>query len=169
MIKRDLDLARQWAALLTELGNNVLAGKRPKDLNSVLFLIGVQELGRGAQNFSKEEKQDLMHIGICKALSYSGFYELEGLDKDGWPHWVLVKKLPHFDLLEQEKLLKTHVIEYFEKEFNWVWVDEGGGAKPDQGPRPKIQPPQGTSQDSPDEDPPQFTFLGFAPDSESPQ
>ena len=91
-------------------------GKKPKDLNGVLFLIGVQELGHGTKIFTKEEKQDLMHIGICKVLSLSGYYTLEGLDKDGWPHWKLVKKLPHFDLLEQERLLKMHVLEYFEKE-----------------------------------------------------
>jgi hypothetical protein len=117
MFKRDLDLDRKWHSLLIEV--ETLIGKKPKDLNGVLFLIGVQELGRGKQIFSKEEKQDLMHIGICKVLSYSGYYVLEHLDKEGWPHWKLIKKLPHFDLLEQEKLLKMHVIEYFEKEFNW--------------------------------------------------
>ena len=121
MFKRDLDLERKWNSLLEEL--NSLIGKKPKDLNGVLFLIGVQELGKGNRNFSKEEKQDLMHIGICKVLSLSGYYELEGLDKDGWPHWRVVKKLPHFDLLEQEKLLKTHVMEYFEQEYNWVYPD----------------------------------------------
>lgn len=117
MYKRDLDLDRAWAALLTEVGK--IIGKRPKDLNGILFLIGVQELGQGNRVFSKEEKQDLMHIGICKVLSFSGFYELQGQDSDGWPHWKLVKKLPHFDLLEQEKFLKWHVIEYFEKEYDW--------------------------------------------------
>src|SRR5690606_17553314 len=94
-------------------------GKKPKDLNSVLFLIGVQELGEGQKTFSKEEKQDLMHIAICKVLSMSGYYELEGLDNEGWPHWKLIKKLPHFDLLEQERFLKMHVMEYFEKELQW--------------------------------------------------
>lgn len=117
MFKRDLEMEKSWASLLTAL--ETMIGKRPKDLNSVLFLIGVQELGQGTKVFAKEEKQDLMHIGICKVLSLSGYYELEGLDQDGWPHWKLVKKLPHFDLLEQEKLLKMLVIEYFEKEFDW--------------------------------------------------
>ncbi|MEM6360303.1 MAG: hypothetical protein AAF149_17045 [Bacteroidota bacterium] len=114
MVKKDLEQERLWQALLNSLEINV--GKKPKDLNAVLFLIGVQELGKGKRTFSKEEKQDLMHIAICKVLSMSGFYELEGLDEDGWPHWKLVKKLPHFDLLEQERLLKMHVIEYFQKE-----------------------------------------------------
>ena len=118
MFKRDLDMDRLWDALLTELG--VLIGKKPKDLNAVLFLIGVQELGKGNRPFSKEEKQDLMHIGICKVLSFSGYYELHGTDKDGWPHWKMIKKVPHLDLLEQEKFLKIHVLEYFEKEFNWT-------------------------------------------------
>ncbi len=114
MYKKDLELERQWNSLLEKLKQVV--GKKPSDLNAVLFLIGVQELGKGNKNFSKEEKQDLMHIAICKVLSYSGFYELEGLDEDGWPHWKLSKKLPGFDLMEQEKLLKSHILEYFEKE-----------------------------------------------------
>lgn len=117
MFKRDLDLERSWSALLT--GLETLLGKKPKDLNAVVFLIGVQELGKGSKVFSKEEKQDLMHIGICKVLSLAGYYELEGQDQDGWPHWKMIKKLPHFDLLEQEKLLKMQVLEYFENEFEW--------------------------------------------------
>ncbi len=114
MFKRDLTLDLNWQTLLTNL--ETFMGKRPKDLNGVLFIIGVQELGKGFLRFSKEEKQDLMHIAICKVLSLSGYYELEGLDKEGWPHWKMIKKLPHFDLLEQEKLLKMHVLEYFERE-----------------------------------------------------
>jgi len=118
MFKRDLVLEKTWARLLADLEQ--IIGKKPKDLNGVLFLIGVQELGKGKRVFSKEEKQDLMHIAICKVLSLSGYYELEGLDEEGWPHWKMIKKLPHFDLLEQEKLLKMHVLEYFEKEFRWA-------------------------------------------------
>jgi hypothetical protein len=116
MYKKDLEIERKWQALRLRLKDVI--GRKPKDMNAILFLIGVQELGRGPKTFSKEEKQDLMHIAICKVLSLSGFYELEGLDDEGWPHWKLVKKLPHFDLMEQEKLLKLHVIEYFEQEMN---------------------------------------------------
>ena len=117
MFKRDLESEKNWQSLLSEIGR--MLGQIPKDLNGVLFLIGVQELGKGHQLFTKEQKQDLMHIAICKVLSYSGYYVLEGLDSEGWPHWKLVKKLPRFDLLEQEKLLKIHVMEYFETEFDW--------------------------------------------------
>ncbi len=116
MIKKDLELARLWSALLKDLA--LVIGKNPKDLNGVLFLIGVHELGQGVKQFSKEEKQDLLHIAVCKVLSLSGFYQLEGLDEEGWPHWRLTKPLPHFDLFEQEKLLKMHILEYFEKEIN---------------------------------------------------
>lgn len=114
--KKDIDLERQWVKLMGVLDEKI--NKGPKDLNAVLFLIGVQELGRGVNSFSKEEKQDLMHIAICKVLSYAGFYDLEGIDEDGWPHWKLMRELPHFDLLEQEKLLKMHIIEYFERELD---------------------------------------------------
>lgn len=128
MFKRDLDLERNWSALLGDLES--IIGKKPKDLNGVIFLIGVQELGHGTKIFSKEEKQDLIHIGICKVLSLSGYYVLEGLDEEGWPHWKLIKKLPHFDLLEQERLLKMHVMEYFEKEYDWAPPASGNTPEP---------------------------------------
>ena len=121
MYKKDLEQARKWSRLLGLIEANF--GKKPKDLNGVLFLIGVQELGQGHRHFSKEEKQDLMHIAICKVLSFTGYYELEGVDKEGWPHWKLIKKLPRFDLLEQEQLLKLSVIDYFLKELNWEIPD----------------------------------------------
>jgi hypothetical protein len=90
--------------------------KRPTDLESVLFLIGVQELGQGHAHFTKEQKQDLMHIATCKVLSYSGFYVLEGLDSEGWPHWNLVSPVPTLNLKEQDLLLKAHIVHYFESE-----------------------------------------------------
>lgn len=114
MNSEDLQLEFRWGQLLNKIHQAL--GVRPKDLHGVLFLIGVQELGKGYQPFSKEEKQDLMHIAICRLLSRLGFYELEGIDKDGWPHWRLLKPLPQFDLAEQEKLLKMQAIAYFEEE-----------------------------------------------------
>jgi hypothetical protein len=114
MIKKDFEHELKWQEVLLKLEK--IIGKKPQDLKSVLFLIGVQELGKGVKNFTKEEKRDLMHIAICKLLSLSGFYELEGIDESGWPHWKVKKNLPHFDILEQEKLLKMHVIEYFEQD-----------------------------------------------------
>nr|MBI1231376.1 hypothetical protein [Cytophagales bacterium] len=115
MFKKDLDLEIRWGKLLSGLAG--LFQKKPTDLNAVLFIIGVQELGKGNRVFTKEEKQDLMHIAVCKILSLSGFYSLEFIDQDGWPHWTLVNELPHLNAAEQEKMLKLHVLEYFEREF----------------------------------------------------
>lgn len=115
MYKKDVELEKHWQHLLLQLRHWL--GKKPGNLEAVLFLIGVNELGQGIKDFSKEEKQDLMHIAVCKVLSLSGFYQLEGLDESGWPHWKPLKKLPHFDLLDQQKLLKMHILEYFEKEY----------------------------------------------------
>lgn len=116
IINNDDEIEQAWKVLVKELTGHF--GKKP-DLQAILYLIGVQELGKGNQRFTKEEKQDLMHIAICKVLSFSGYYELEGLDEEGWPHWKLVKKLPFFDLLSQEVYLKMHVLEYFEKEIGF--------------------------------------------------
>lgn len=117
VFKKDLELQKEWLELLYKLKETT--GKRPADLNAVLFLIGVQELGKGNRTFSKEEKQDLMHIAICKVLSLVGYYKLDGIDEDGWPHWTPLKKLPRFDLMEQEKLLKIQIIQYFKEEIGW--------------------------------------------------
>lgn len=108
------DISSSWRTLLDFLKANV--GKKPSNLKGVLFLIGVQELGKGNLDFTKEEKQDLIHIAVCKVLSYAGYYELEGYDADGWPHWKLVKELPKFDLFTQENLLKHYVIYFFRTE-----------------------------------------------------
>lgn len=83
------------------------------DLNAILFLIGVQELGRWKSTFTKEEKQDLMHIAICRLMSYDGIYDFAGRDQDGWPHWKQVKKVSVRGVEEQEQWLKKHVIQYF--------------------------------------------------------
>lgn len=108
-----MTIEKEWMQLIDRL--KPMLGKEP-NLDAILFLIGIQELGQGFKHFSKEEKQDLMHIGTCRVLSSSGYYSLEGTDQEGWPHWKLEKKLPAISLKEQEEMLKMHIIEYFEKE-----------------------------------------------------
>ena len=107
----DQPLDVQWEHLLDTVEQ--LTGKKPADLNGVLFLIGVQELGQGPKRFTKEQKQDLMHIDICKVLSLSSYYLFEKRDKEGWPHYILNRALPQGGIDKQEALLKMHVIEYF--------------------------------------------------------
>lgn len=83
------------------------------DLNSILFLIGVQELGYLQDEFTKEEKQDLMHIAVCTLLSPLEYYEWVGRDQDGWPHYKPTKQIDAIGVEEQEKLLKEQIVEYF--------------------------------------------------------
>lgn len=84
------------------------------DIKVILFLIGVQELGKGPRKFSKRQKEELMHVANCRLFSELGFYELEGLDQDGWPHWKKMKPIPAYNVLEQEMLMKTLIVKYFE-------------------------------------------------------
>ena len=86
------------------------------DIKVMLFLIGVQELGQGPRKFSKRQKEELMHIATCKLFSQMGFYELEGLDQDGWPHWKLKENLPYLDAKQQNKLIIDSIIDYFKRE-----------------------------------------------------
>ncbi|MEI9944146.1 MAG: hypothetical protein WDN26_07955 [Chitinophagaceae bacterium] len=105
------DLQVRWWGLEAKLVERF--DKKP-DLESILFLIGIQEFGNTKQKFTKEEKQDLMHIAICHLLTPSGYYEMEGIDADGWPHFKQLKPMPDMDPIAQENFLKDHVLLYFE-------------------------------------------------------
>ncbi len=106
------ELNVKWKQLLVQLTEQF--GEEP-DLQTILFLIGVNELGKGAQDFSKSEKMDLMHIATCRLLSQYGYYIFEGNDEEGWPHWTLVEKLPSLKLGQQEDLLREAALSYFEE------------------------------------------------------
>jgi len=104
------DLNTDWKELLQKLEPQFGEGL---ELEGIIFLVGVQELGQGFRKFSKSEKMDIMHIAICRLLSGWGYYELEGTDKDGWPHWKVVEKLPPLNVVQQQLLLKEAIVEYF--------------------------------------------------------
>ena len=85
------------------------------ELQGVLFLIGVQELGKGHRVFGKDEKLGLIHIAVCTLLEGYGYYEFQGKDEDGWPHWKSTEKLPSLKPMEQERLVKQAIVLYFQK------------------------------------------------------
>ena len=88
-------------------------GKKP-DVEAVLFLLGIQEVRNLKKKFTKEQKQDLMHVAVCTVLAQSGYYEVEKFDDDGWPHFRQLKALPQYNIIEQENFLKDHILLYFE-------------------------------------------------------
>ena len=105
------DLQVRWLKLRIKLKEKF--GIKP-DMNGILMIIGVQELGQGPQDFSKEQKQDLMHIAVCTILAASGYYIYDGHDEEGWPHFTQLKPLPELGLIEQENFLKDHALLYFQ-------------------------------------------------------
>jgi len=107
------DLQARWWKLEEKLMERF--EKKP-DMETILFLIGVQELGDIKEKFSKEQKQDLMHVAVCSLLSPSGYYELEMVDEEGWPHYRQLKALPVFNIIEQENFMKDHILLYFENQ-----------------------------------------------------
>ena len=105
------DLQTRWWKLEETLMAKF--GKKP-DMEAILFLIGIQEIGNLKKEFTKEQKQDLMHVAVCTVLAQSGYYLFEGRDEEGWPHFAQVKELPVYELIEQENFLKDHVLLYFD-------------------------------------------------------
>ncbi len=92
------------------------------DMNTMLILIGIQELGIWQSKWTKEEKQDLMHVAVCRLLSQDGYYEFVGRDNDGWPHYKQIRKIDSSGIENQELLLKREAIKYFDilsKDNNW--------------------------------------------------
>ncbi len=106
------DLQQRWWNLEAKLVERF--NKKP-DMEAILFLIGMQETGFVKEKITKEQKQDLMHVAVCSLLSSSGYYELEGKDADGWPHFRQLKPMPDMNMMEQENFLKDHVLLYFEQ------------------------------------------------------
>ena len=106
------DLSGKWESILNILSNEFNKGD-DLDIESVIYLIGVQELGNPNIKFNKDQKIDLMHIAICRLLEPYGFYEFDYVDKDGWPHYKIINKLPNLKSGEQSILMKESIINYF--------------------------------------------------------
>lgn len=104
----------RWDNLIKKLSNDFNDGELI-DLEGVIYLIGIQELGFFDKKFKKDEKVNLMHIAICKLLEPYGYYKFEFVDEDGWPHYSLNSNLPKLKPGEQSILMKESIISYFLK------------------------------------------------------
>jgi hypothetical protein len=109
----DYDFELRWNKMRTQIEGTF---GEEIDLEALLFLIGVQELGQGLRKFKKDEKLDLMHIAICRVLEPYGFYAFAKVDEEGWPHYEVLKTLPFLDDKDQKELMRKAVLEYFESE-----------------------------------------------------
>jgi len=105
------ELEKKWEELVLSLEKSL---NDELTLKSILFLIGVQELGQGIRSFDKEEKIYLLHIATCKLLTPFGYYRFKSVDEDGWPHYEEIKKLEHLGAKSQKNLMKRAILKYFE-------------------------------------------------------
>lgn len=114
---RDLQLKERWELLTTKLSKQFADGDT-LELDGIIYLVGVQELGQYHRKYKKDDKLDLMHIAICRLLEPYGYYEFEFFDEDGWPHYKVKEQLPTLKAGEQSILMKEAIVAYFlEKEF----------------------------------------------------
>jgi hypothetical protein len=113
---RDEQLKERWSAVVTLLSDRFADGD-PLDLDAVIYLVGLQELGQLHRKFKKDEKLNLMHIAICRLLEPFGYYAFEYFDDEGWPHYKVLEQLPALKAGEQSILMKEAIVNYFlEKE-----------------------------------------------------
>lgn len=104
--------AELWIEVERFFEDNFQAEKNVS-IETILFLIGVQELGSGRQNYTKDDKVNLLHIAVCRLLEPFGFYKFSHYDDDGYPHFEMLQPLPELKPNEQQLLMKKAVIQYF--------------------------------------------------------
>ncbi|AXT61726.1 hypothetical protein D1816_15640 [Aquimarina sp. AD10] len=109
---RDEKLKERWDILVDKLSEQFAEGEN-LDLDGIIYLIGVQELGQLHRKFKKDEKLDLMHIAICRLLEPYGYYEFDFFDDEGWPHYKVKEQLPNLKAGEQSVLMKEAIVNYF--------------------------------------------------------
>jgi len=116
-MSRDEQLKNRWEQVVLQLSNKFADGETI-DLEGIIYLIGVQELGKPKQTFKKDEKVNLMHIAICRLLEPYGYYRFDYFDNEGWPHYTVQEALPPLKAGEQSVLMKEAIVTYFlEKEY----------------------------------------------------
>jgi len=108
------NLKEKWDLIINKLTDQFAEGDE-LNVDGIIYLIGVQELGQGHREFKKDEKINLMHIAICKLLEPYGYYEFDFFDEEGWPHYKTITELPKLKPGEQTVLIKEAIINYFEK------------------------------------------------------
>jgi len=108
----DLEFEKKWRETTVSISENF---DNDIDIQSILFLIGAQELNLGYLKLSKDQKVDVIHIGICTIFEPYGYYENIGKDKDGWPHFEVKKEFPNLSEKEQERIIKEAIIDYFKE------------------------------------------------------
>ncbi|RZJ35150.1 MAG: hypothetical protein EOO51_06760 [Flavobacterium sp.] len=111
-MSRDIQLKERWERVVSQLSNQFAPGEA-LELDSIIYLIGVQELGKVHNKFKKDEKLNLMHIAICRLLEPYGYYEFDHVDHDGWPHYTVKEELPPLKAGEQAILMKEAIVNYF--------------------------------------------------------
>ena len=111
---RDKKLKERWDRLISILNERFSDGETI-DVDGVLYLVGLQELGQIHQKMKKDDNINLIHIGICTVLEPYGYYRFDFYDEDGWPHFELLEALPNLKPGEQSILIKEALVGYFLK------------------------------------------------------
>ena len=111
---RDKKLKERWDRLISILNERFSDGETI-DVEGVLYLVGLQELGQIHQKMKKDDNINIIQIGICTVLEPYGYYRFDFFDEEGWPHFELLEALPNLKPGEQSILIKEALVGYFLK------------------------------------------------------
>ncbi len=116
------DLQERWSRLqrwtLRRFGKKA-------DVEGLLFLIGIQELGQGVlPDLGKTRKEQIVREGAYCVLETLGYYERVGMEKSG--HWIWQQAHPmpaELSKEAEEVMLRRAVLRYFDRNLKH-WPDE---------------------------------------------
>lgn len=108
----DYQFERTWLETVRKIQERFDMGT--PDITAIIFTVGLQELQRFDMTFKKDQKVDIMHVGICSLLMPYGYFEFIGRDEEGWPHFERKEDLPELAPADQDRLMRDAIIRYFE-------------------------------------------------------
>lgn len=100
----------QWARFKEMFKENY--GEMPSVI-SVLFVLGLGEIDDTLAELTKEEKEAVIHVGLCSLLEKEGLYKRIEVDQDGWPHFEATQKATSLDIEKQEHYLRKLILKHY--------------------------------------------------------
>ena len=87
-----------------------------QNFTSVLFLIGIQESGKGFKSYDQQEKTEIIKLAQIKLLARENFYIPVKERDTGESIWIENPNMPISTESILEKLLKSLILDYFNKQ-----------------------------------------------------
>ena len=78
----------------------------------MIFVAGLQVVGKHQGSLSPEDKMDVMHCGMCAILETKGYFRMSSRSDDGYPVYEQLKEI-NMEKEARGELLRDAIISYY--------------------------------------------------------